>query len=78
LAGFDDLGKIVRILGFGLATAMFLGHAHIEILGIDFTMFGEVEIFLSHEHSLAEEVLVDLLSVGLGDKPETLCESTGR
>jgi hypothetical protein len=78
LAGFDDLGKIVRILGSGLATAVFLGHAYIEILGIDFTMFREVEIFLSHEHSLTEEVLVDLLSVGLGDKPETLCESIGR
>lgn len=32
-------------------------------------MLGEVEVLLSHEDALAEEVLVDLLSVSFWDKP---------
>jgi hypothetical protein len=32
-------------------------------------MLGEVEVLLGHQHALAEEVLVDLLTVGLWDKP---------
>ena len=34
-------------------------------------MFGKVEVLLSHEHTLAEEVLVDLLAIGLGNEPAT-------
>jgi hypothetical protein len=39
-------------------------------------MFGKVEVLLCHEHTLAEEVLVDLLAVSFGDKPgqEVLAE----
>jgi hypothetical protein len=32
-------------------------------------VFGEIEVFLGHEHSLTEEILVDLLAVGFGDEP---------
>jgi hypothetical protein len=42
---------------------------HIEVLGVDVTVLGKVEVLLGHEHTLTEEVLVDLLAVGLGDKP---------
>ena len=31
-------------------------------------MLGKVEVLLSHEHALTEEVLVDLLAIGFGDK----------
>jgi hypothetical protein len=39
-------------------------------------MLGKVEVLLSHEYTLAEEVLVDLLAVSFGDKPgrEVLAE----
>jgi hypothetical protein len=39
-------------------------------------MLGKVEVLLSHEYTLAEEVLVDLLAVSFGDKPgrEALAE----
>ncbi len=32
-------------------------------------MLGQVEVLLGDEHTLAEEVLVDRLAVGLGDQP---------
>ena len=32
-------------------------------------MLGHVEVLLSHEHTLAKEVLVNLLAVRLWDKP---------
>lgn len=32
-------------------------------------MLGKVVVLLGHEYTLLEEVLVDLLAVGLGDKP---------
>jgi len=32
-------------------------------------MLGKVEVLLSHEYTLAEEVLVDLLAVCLWNKP---------
>jgi hypothetical protein len=45
--------------------------AYVEVLGVNVAVLSHVEVFLSHEHALAEEVLVDLLAVGLGDKPGT-------
>ena len=33
-------------------------------------MLGKVEVLLSHEYTLAEEVLVDLLAVSFGNKPD--------
>lgn len=38
-------------------------------------MFREIEVFLGHEHSLTEEILVDLLAVGFWDKPWILSVS---
>lgn len=35
-------------------------------------MLGKVEVLLGHEHTLTEEVLVDLLAVGLGDEPGSI------
>lgn len=32
-------------------------------------MLGEVEVLLRDEHTLTEDVLVDLLAVRFGDKP---------
>jgi hypothetical protein len=42
---------------------------HIEVLGVDVSMLGKVEVLLGHEHTLAEEVLVDLLAVGFWNEP---------
>jgi len=32
-------------------------------------VLGKIVVLLSHEYSLLKEVLVDLLAIGLGDKP---------
>lgn len=40
-----------------------------EVLGVNVRVLGKVEVLLGHEHTLLEEVLVDLLAVGLGNKP---------
>lgn len=43
--------------------------SYVEVLGINVRVLGKVVVLLSHEYTLLEEVLVDLLSVGLWDKP---------
>ena len=43
--------------------------AYVEVLRVDLAVLGEIEVLLRDEHALAEEVLVDLLAVGLGDEP---------
>ena len=50
--------------GEGLA-----GLDDVEVLGVDVVVLWEVVVLLCDEHTLAEEVLVDLLSVCLGNKP---------
>jgi hypothetical protein len=50
--------------------------AYIKIFGVELSVFGEVEIFLCHEHSLTEEILVDLLAVGFGDEPLVWLDSS--
>jgi hypothetical protein len=40
----------------------------VKVLGVDLAVLGKVEVLLSDQNSLSEEVLVDLLAVGLGDK----------
>lgn len=40
-----------------------------EVLGVDIRVLWEVVVLLGHEYTLLEEVLVDLLSVSLWDKP---------
>lgn len=42
---------------------------YVEVLGINLVVLGLVEVLLRDEHTLAEEVLVDLLAVGLGNQP---------
>jgi hypothetical protein len=39
-------------------------------------MLGKVVVFLGHEHSFTEEILVDLLTISFWDKPEDIgqCE----
>lgn len=37
-------------------------------------MLGLVEVLLGDEHTLAEEVLVDRLAVGLGNQPGRICQ----
>jgi len=39
-----------------------------EVLGVNVAVLGHVEVLLGHEHTLSEEVLVDLLAVCLGDE----------
>jgi hypothetical protein len=48
------------------------GLTYVEVFGVNLTMFGQVVVFLGHEHPLPEEVLVDSLAVGFGDEPGNL------
>ena len=41
----------------------------VEVLGVNLVVLGQVEVLLRHADALTEEVLVDLLAVGLGDQP---------
>jgi hypothetical protein len=43
-----------------------------KVLGVNVAVLGLVEVLLGDEHTLAEEVLVDRLAVGLGDEPGAL------
>lgn len=45
------------------------GRPYKEVLGVNVSVLGKVVILLGHEYTLLEEVLVDLLAVGLWDKP---------
>jgi len=45
---------------------------YVEVLGVNVAMLGLVEVLLGDEHTLAEEVLVNRLAVGLGDQPGAL------
>jgi hypothetical protein len=49
--------------------------AYIEILGVKFAVLGKVVVFLCHEHSLTEEILVDFLAVSFWDEPKVLSVS---
>jgi hypothetical protein len=41
---------------------------NVKVLSVDLAVLGKVEVLLSNQNSLSEEVLVDLLAVGLGDE----------
>ena len=41
---------------------------YVKVLGVNVAVLGLVEVLLGDEHTLAEEVLVDRLAVGLGDE----------
>lgn len=45
------------------------GLDNVEVLGVNVVVLWEVVVLLCDEHTLTEEVLVDLLSVCLGNKP---------
>ena len=45
------------------------GLDNVKVLGINVVVLWEVVVLLCDEHALTEEVLVDLLSVCLGNKP---------
>ena len=42
---------------------------YVKVLGVNVAVLGLVEVLLGDEHTLAEEVLVDRLAVGLGNQP---------
>jgi hypothetical protein len=69
LAGFDDLNNNT-ISTFGIPSRDM--PSYVEVLGIELAVFGEIVVFLGHEHSLTEEILVDFLAIGFGDEPGTL------
>ena len=46
-----------------------------EILSVNVTMLGLVEVLLGHEHTLSEEVLVDLFAVCLWNEPGGDCSA---
>lgn len=46
--------------------------SYVEVLGVDIRVLGKVVVLLGHEYTLLEEVLVDLLSVCLWDKPASI------
>lgn len=60
-----------RELGLDIATGSerLAGLDNIEVLGVDVVVLWEVVVLLCDQHALTEEVLVDLLSVCLGNKP---------
>ena len=41
---------------------------YVEVLSVDLAVLWLVEVLLRDEHTLLEEVLVDLLAVGLGNQ----------
>jgi hypothetical protein len=43
--------------------------AYVKVLGVNVAVLWLVEVLLRNEDTLAEEVLVDELAVGLGNKP---------
>ena len=50
----------------------FAPETYVKVLGVNVAVLGLVEVLLGDEHTLAEEVLVDRLAVGLGDQPGAL------
>lgn len=42
---------------------------NVKVLGVNLAVLGLVEVLLGDENTLAEEVLVDCLAVGLGNQP---------
>jgi hypothetical protein len=57
--GLDEAARGERLAGLD----------HVEVLGVDVVVLGEVEVLLGDEDTLSEEVLMDLFAVGLGDEP---------
>lgn len=49
---------------------LLFGEAYIEVFGVKFAVLWKIVVFLGHEHSLTEEILVDFLAVSFRDEPE--------
>lgn len=45
------------------------GKSYVEVLGVNVSVLGKVEVLLGDENTLTEEVLMNELTVGLGHKP---------
>ena len=45
----------------------------VQVLGVNVVVLWKVEVLLGDEDTLTEEVLVDLLAVGLWDEPGCPC-----
>lgn len=71
LGGEGVVVVLPRELGLDVATGgeRLAGLDNVEVLGVNVVVLWEVVVLLCDEDTLTEEVLVDLLSVGLGDKP---------
>lgn len=71
LGGEGVVVVLPRELGLDVATGgeRLAGLDNVEVLGVNVVVLWEVVVLLCDEDTLSEEVLVDLLSVGLGDKP---------
>lgn len=41
---------------------------YVEVLGVDVAMLGLVEVLFGNEHTFLEDVLVNLLAIGFGNK----------
>jgi hypothetical protein len=72
LGGESVVIVLPRELSLDIATGSqrLAGLDNEEVLGVDIIVLWEVVVLLCDEDALTEEVLVNLLSVGLGDKPE--------
>ena len=55
--------------GWGLRRVLLLDATYEKVLGVNLAVLGLVEVLLCDEDTLAEEVLVDCLAVGLGNQP---------
>lgn len=64
-----------RELGLDVTTGgkRLAGLDDVQVLGVDVVVLWKVVVLLGDEDTLTEEVLVDLLAVGLWDEPERPC-----
>lgn len=69
LASLDDLYFENPLAGGFRGVCGWESAPYVKVLGVNVTVLGEVEVLLGDENSLTEEVLVDELAVGLGNKP---------
>lgn len=75
LRGEGVVVVLPRELGLDVATGgkRLAGLDDVQVLGVDVVVLRKVVVLLGDENTLAEEVLVDLLAVGLWDEPGHLC-----
>lgn len=71
LGGEGVVVVLPRELGLEVTTRSerLAGLDHVEVLGVNLVVLRGIVVLLGHQDTLTEEVLVDLLAVGLGDEP---------